>query len=547
MTEGNGRLSGIRSFRLTPRFFTALGGIILLFAFGFVWKPLEYAAALASLILLLAMVVETLVLYRGAQLIASRETGKMFNLGDPNPVRIRIENQGRTALRLELYDELPVQFQVRDFEMRIRLEAGETRTLRYELRPTQRGEYHFGVLNAIASTLAGFCARRMQLAESAAVPVYPSVIQMRKYELLAFARISNFEGIKKIRRIGHSYEFEQIKSYTLGDDIRSINWKATGRRNTLMVNQYEDERSQQIYTVIDKSRNMHMPFNGLSLLDYSINTSLVISNIALRKHDKTGLITFSHRIGSTLPAERSHTQLKKILQALYREKPQPFEGALYRGDTRRPMLRGAAHGAHAQQHHPGCAGAPRPHAGQERLLGAGYRPCLDCHGGQSGAAAGEQGIKKSAIGREEFLKHAWEWKEKYGGVILEQLKKLGASCDWDRTRFTMEPDLSDAVIDVFIDLYKKGPGLPRPAHGELGSRRRSPPFRDEEVVHKEVNSKLYHIRTRVVTPNRESTEGSSSSPSPPRVRKRSWATPPWPCNPEGRALRHLKGKQWKCR
>lgn len=68
----------------------------------------------------------------------------------------------------------------------------------------------------------------------------------------------------------------------------------------------------------------------------------------------------------------------------------------------------------------------------------------------------EQGIKKSVIGREEFLKHAFAWKEKYGGVILEQLKKLGASCDWDRTRFTMEPDLSEAVIDVFIDLHKKG-------------------------------------------------------------------------------------------
>jgi valyl-tRNA synthetase len=68
----------------------------------------------------------------------------------------------------------------------------------------------------------------------------------------------------------------------------------------------------------------------------------------------------------------------------------------------------------------------------------------------------EQGIKKSVIGREEFLKHAFAWKEKYGGVILEQLKKLGASCDWDRTRFTMEPDLSEAVIDVFIDLHRKG-------------------------------------------------------------------------------------------
>src|SRR5882672_7658061 len=68
----------------------------------------------------------------------------------------------------------------------------------------------------------------------------------------------------------------------------------------------------------------------------------------------------------------------------------------------------------------------------------------------------EKGIKKSDLTREEFLKYAWEWKEKYGGIILEQLKKLGASCDWSRTRFTMEDSLSEAVIDVFIDLHKKG-------------------------------------------------------------------------------------------
>jgi uncharacterized protein (DUF58 family) len=158
------------------------------------------------------------------------------------------------------------------------------------------------------------------------VKVVPSIIQMKKYELIALARISTMSGIKKLRRIGHSYEFEQIKNYSQGDDIRSINWKATARKDSLMVNQYQDERSQQVYMIIDKSRNMHMPFNGLSLLDYSINTSLVLSNIALLKHDKTCLITYSHRIGTTLPAEKSTNQLKKILHALYAEKPQNLEG-----------------------------------------------------------------------------------------------------------------------------------------------------------------------------------------------------------------------------
>jgi len=105
----------------------------------------------------------------------------------------------------------------------------------------------------------------------------------------------------------------------------------------------------------------------------------------------------------------------------------------------------------------------------------------------------EQGINKKDLSREEFLKYAWEWKEKYGGIILEQLKKLGASCDWDRTRFTMEEDLSEAVIDSFIHLYKKGwiyRGIRMVNWDPAGKTAVS----DEEVIRKEVNQKLYYIK-----------------------------------------------------
>jgi len=105
----------------------------------------------------------------------------------------------------------------------------------------------------------------------------------------------------------------------------------------------------------------------------------------------------------------------------------------------------------------------------------------------------EKGIKKSDISRDEFLKYAWEWKEKYGGIILKQLERLGASCDWDRTRFTMEPTLSEAVIEVFIDLFEKGL-----IYRELRMVNWDPQGKtalsDEEVIFKEVNSKLYYIR-----------------------------------------------------
>jgi valyl-tRNA synthetase len=105
----------------------------------------------------------------------------------------------------------------------------------------------------------------------------------------------------------------------------------------------------------------------------------------------------------------------------------------------------------------------------------------------------ERGISKEDISREEFLKYAWEWKEKYGGIILEQLKKLGASCDWDRTRFTMEDDLSDAVIDSFIHLYKKG-NIYRGIRMVNWDPSAKSAVSDEEVIRKEVNSKLYYIK-----------------------------------------------------
>src|SRR5690606_30746752 len=108
-------------------------------------------------------------------------------------------------------------------------------------------------------------------------------------------------------------------------DYRSINWKATSRKNDLMVNQYEDERSQQIFSVIDKGRSMKMPFEELSLMDYAINTALVISNVALQKHDKAGLLTFSDKIGSTVKAESGPKQLRVIIESLYREKERNYE------------------------------------------------------------------------------------------------------------------------------------------------------------------------------------------------------------------------------
>jgi uncharacterized protein (DUF58 family) len=321
---------------LTPRFFTAAGLVIAVFVLSFLMRagllsflgaslqtlgPLFFIGAKVCFALLILIVLVDLVLLNlpSMQIEASREVPKMFSLSDENSVKINLRSSFNLNLKLNLIDELPEQFQMRDFSMDVELEPGNAISVAYTLRPLTRGAYEFHNLNIFVSSFYGLIQRRLKKDLRQMVPVYPSIVQMKQYELKTINRISTSQGIKKMRRIGNSYEFEQIRNYVKGDDYRSINWKATSRRNELMVNQYEDERSQQIYCIIDKSRSMKMPFNGLSLMDYAINSSLVISNIALKKHDKAGLLTFSDKLGKVLNADNSPMQLRAILEALYRE------------------------------------------------------------------------------------------------------------------------------------------------------------------------------------------------------------------------------------
>lgn len=314
------------SLFLPSRFFLALAGLAIIFALGFPFPWLFIIAQLGGVVLLGVLLLDALLLFRrDLRLKVRRQLPKLFGLGDQNTVRIELTNLTSITLYLSVIDELPSQFQIRDFHKTLTLAADEHKELSYQLRPLSRGNYQFGAVVLYLRSVLGLLERRYRHDYSMEVPVYPSIAQMQQYELRAFHQTSRFHGIKQLRRVGHSYEFDQIKNYVPGDDYRSINWKATGRRGDLMVNQYEDERSQQVYCIIDKSRTMHMPFAGLSLMDYAVNTSLAIANIILRKHDRAGLITFSDKIGAIIKAESKATHLSKLLNALYREQHRPVE------------------------------------------------------------------------------------------------------------------------------------------------------------------------------------------------------------------------------
>ena len=311
---------------LPARFFIGAALITVIFAISFVFQWLFPVGIYFLLLLFLITITDTLLLLNRRQKIeVQRIVPSLLSLSDDNKIVLKVHNRKGIEVSIEIYDELPYQLQMRDFMLFDRLKKNEEKVFEYFVRPVSRGKYTFGNVNILISSVIGFIRQKQVVNLEMSVPVYPSIIQMKKYELKTHPFHSVSEGVKRHRRIGHSYEFDQIKEYVIGDDSRSVNWKASGRKGTLMVNQYEDERAQQVYTIIDKSRSMRMAFNNLTLLDYAINSALVISNVVLQKHDKAGLITFSDKIGTILRAEKSSQQLRKILDALYNEQEHYLE------------------------------------------------------------------------------------------------------------------------------------------------------------------------------------------------------------------------------
>jgi len=310
-----------KSLFINQLLFVLTGSIVALFVIGFFF-PLVFIVTRLLLVVLFVLVgVDILLLYQNKNGIEARRVSldKLSN-GDKNEIEIFYANNYSFDVKLTIIDEIPHQFQEREINFKTRIKKGVRTSLKYSLVPVERGEYSFGAINIYVTGIIGLFSKRYQFAQNQIIPVYPSFIQMKKYELLAISNRLVDVGIKKIRKIGNNTEFEQIKEYVAGDDFKTINWNATARKNRLMVNQYQDERSQNVYSVIDMGRAMKMPFEGLSLLDYAINASLVISNIAINKHDRAGLLTFNNKVKTMLPAERRGSQMQKILEVLYRQK-----------------------------------------------------------------------------------------------------------------------------------------------------------------------------------------------------------------------------------
>ena len=309
----------MRKIYLHTNFFIYLLCLMGFFILSFFWESLFSWAEAALYVFALLCFLDFLFLFTLKKgITAQRILPSRLSNSDENPIEVEIKSFYSFPIYIQLIDEIPFQFQKRNFEYTLYFKQTEEKILRYTLRPTERGEYSFGKLNAFVYSPLRLLMKRYISCEQAKVATYPSFIQMRKFELIAFSQRLFDYGIKKIRKIGHTMEFEHIRDYVQGDDMRTINWKASSKRGQLMVNQYQDEKAQHVYTLIDKGRSMYMPFEGLSLLDYAINTSLALTNIILKKQDKAGIFTFSRKVEDRVVADRKTNQMERIMETLYR-------------------------------------------------------------------------------------------------------------------------------------------------------------------------------------------------------------------------------------
>ena len=324
----------MKNFYLTNRFFALIGAIVVLFIVSFKFVPLFVITQLSLLSLIGITAIDwALVAFPKKAIKSTRILPDRFSNGDYNPVRIELTSFYKYPTSIEVLEDLPVQFQEIERNLKTWLFKGKNKELSYQVRPTERGKYRFGNLYILSKSFLGLVKRRHVNELKQEVACYPSFMQLRKYDFLAINNHLSSYGVKKIRKVEQNTEFAQIKEYSPGDNYRHINWKASARSRNFMVNQYQAERSQNIYSVIDMGRAMKMPFNGLTLLDYAINSSLVMSSIAIKKDDKAGILTFSRVPDKFVKASDKNQTIQFISEQLYSLKTNFYEsdyGRLYK-------------------------------------------------------------------------------------------------------------------------------------------------------------------------------------------------------------------------
>jgi uncharacterized protein (DUF58 family) len=314
----------------TRRFYMLLAlGIVPLLLF-WSWRWTKWLMLLYDVALLLL----AWLAWRRAADVAGVEVKRLltrrFMIGTENEVQLSIINRAPRKVTFTIRDEYPPELELRGART---LTATPKRTaviVGYRLFAAARGDYHFGDVVLRWSMPLGLAIRQLRVPAAATVKVYPNINEARKHELCAIRNRLLQAGQRRINFKGQGREFESLRDYVRGDELRHISWTATARRGKLVTRQYQIERNQSIVVMLDAGRLMTSRIEHLSKLDHAINAALSIGYVAVSGGDNIGLLTFTRQVTAWLPPQRGHAQMNAIIEALYNVKPLMTESSYAR-------------------------------------------------------------------------------------------------------------------------------------------------------------------------------------------------------------------------
>jgi uncharacterized protein (DUF58 family) len=314
------------NFVFTTRFFVLLAAGIALLSLGWFNRGALYLTIAFDVLLFVVAAVDYFTSEQAADFQVERQMDERFAMGAENQVSIKIRNRARRPVKFTVKDEYPPQMELLNPRIAVlTVPANRSRTWSYELLPTARGKYGFGKTALRFRTRLGLLWKQYNFPTERDVKVYPDIREARKNELYAHRNRRPDPGIRRMQLRGHGREFESMREFVTGDEIRHISWHATARRGKVITRQYTIERSQNVVVFLDTGRLMTARIGKLSKLDHAINAALSIAYVAASGGDNVGLLAFARRVINYLPPRRGREQINRVMESLYNLEPQLIE------------------------------------------------------------------------------------------------------------------------------------------------------------------------------------------------------------------------------
>lgn len=290
-----------------------------------IWPSTAIIAVIADAIIVAILLIDLISRGRPEDLTAERETSRAASLNKRQEVQLTIANQSKRRLQMWVRDDTPQEFQCEPEEFSLNLQGRTQAILTYRFRPMERGEFTMDRVHVRVRSRWGFWNRYLELPCETKIHVYPDMKQLHEFALLARTNRLSLMGVRRTRRIGQDNEFERLRDYLHDDNYKHIDWRTTARRRRLTVKDFQTNQSQRVIFMIDCGRMMTNEAAGLSLLDHSFNAMLMLTYVALQRGDSVGMICFSDKVHSYIPARSGKNQMNQILHAAHNQFPQMVE------------------------------------------------------------------------------------------------------------------------------------------------------------------------------------------------------------------------------